>query len=76
MKDVHGYVDGPLQQNRDRQMLQHQPFKGFPNAWADPALQAWMWGYDAFDEAGKSWEKYARGEWAGTAGRTMPTAKL
>lgn len=68
MRVTHAYPDGPLQQERDRQLKQHKPFKGYPAAWADPVLQEYMWGYKVFEEAEEAWEKYMRGEWPGTRG--------
>lgn len=67
MRATHGYPDGPLQQERDRQ-LALEPFEGWPNAWADPVFQKWLWGYDAFEEAERAWEKYMDGRFPGTRG--------
>ena len=55
MRATHGCPDGPLQQERDR-LLKLPPFKGYPNAWADPVFQPWLWGYDAAAEAQKLWD--------------------
>ncbi|KAI4157283.1 MAG: hypothetical protein LQ342_008427 [Letrouitia transgressa] len=68
MRDVNNIVDGPVQRERDRQLLQHKPFDGYPNPWADPVGQKWMFGYDAFREAEEAWEVYKRGEWPLTRG--------
>lgn len=68
MRDVNGMVDGPTQQERDRQLLHHAPFSGYPNPWADPVLQEWMFGYDAYRQAEIAWAIYLRGEWPGTRG--------
>ena len=66
---VYEMRDGPIQQERDRQLLQHKPFEGFPNPLADPVLQKWLYGYDAVQEAEKAWEIYLKGEWPGTRGK-------
>ncbi|KAL9608904.1 MAG: hypothetical protein Q9167_006285 [Letrouitia subvulpina] len=63
MRDVNNIVDGPVQRERDRQLLEHKPFDGYPNPWADPVGQQWMFGYDAFREAEEAWQIYKRGEW-------------
>ncbi|KAH8588928.1 FAD binding domain-containing protein [Bisporella sp. PMI_857] len=39
--------DGPEQRVRDARMLNDEPFEGFPNRWADPVFQKWLWGHDA-----------------------------
>ncbi len=67
MRDTNGMADGLLQQERDRQLLQIIPFAGYPNPWADPILQKWMFGYDAFEEAEDAWNIYLKGEWPETA---------
>ncbi|KAG9252369.1 uncharacterized protein F5Z01DRAFT_690559 [Emericellopsis atlantica] len=48
--------NGPLQQERDRELLNDTPSAGFPNLLADPFFQEWLWGFDAtkaVDEASK-----------------------
>ena len=59
---THSYLDGPLQEERDRQLTQNAPFEGYPAAWGDPVLQQYMWGYDALEDAEKAWARYLRGE--------------
>ena len=68
IREIYAMKDGPLQEERDRQLLEHVPFDGYPNYLADPVLQKWMFGYKAIEEAGKAWQKYRRGEWPGTSG--------
>ncbi|KAL9116383.1 MAG: hypothetical protein Q9187_007091 [Circinaria calcarea] len=68
MRTVFGMRDGPLQQERDRQLLEHAPFEGYPNPLADPVLQKWLYGYRAIEEAERAWEVYLKGEWPGTRG--------
>ena len=49
--------DGDKQRERDRQLLEDEPFEGFPNRWADPQFQKWLFGYDAFEEVDKAWPR-------------------
>lgn len=44
--------DGPIQEERDRQLLEEEPFEGYPNRLADPVFQNFLYGYDA-TERGK-----------------------
>ena len=60
--------DGPKQMERDRQLLEHEPFEHYPNRWADPVFQKWLFGYDAFQEADQAWSRYMQGIFPGTAG--------
>jgi salicylate hydroxylase len=39
--------NGPLQHERDRELLYDTPSAGFPNLLADPYFQEWLWGFDA-----------------------------
>lgn len=68
MRNVYGMKDGPMQQERDRQLVEHAPFDGYPNPLADPVLQKWLYGYDAIAEAERAWQVYLKGEWPGTRG--------
>ena len=68
--------DGPRQQERDRQMLEQEPFEGYPNRWADPVFQPFLFGYDAHEEVDKAWKRYKNGTFPGTAGRFQAQAKL
>jgi len=63
--------DGPLQQERDRQLIkyQDQPFEGYPNWWTDPVFQNFLFGYDALEEASKAWKRYEEGVFPNTAGK-------
>lgn len=67
-RQINGIADGPLQQERDRQLSEHEPFDGFPNPLADPIFSNWLFGYDAHEEAEKAWNIYKRGEWPLTSG--------
>lgn len=68
MRDVYAFDDGPLQQERDRQLQEHAPFEGYPNFLADPSFQSSLFGYNAIEEATKAWDTYLRGEWPCTRG--------
>ena len=46
--------DGEAQRERDRQLRYDAPFEGFPNRWADPVFQKWLFGYDVFAEVYES----------------------
>ena len=65
-------VHGPRQEERDRQLTQHAPFEGYPNRWADPVFQPWLFGYDAFAEVDVAWKDYKEGTFPGTAGQLKP----
>ena len=68
MRDVYAYDDGPLQEERDRQLKEHAPFEGYANFLADPSFQRSLFGYNAIEEAAKAWEIYLKGEWPCTRG--------
>ena len=57
MHDICQLVDGPAQRERDRVFREEEPGEGFPNPWADPAFQDWMWAYDAGAVAQRAWEE-------------------
>ena len=59
MHDICQLTDGPTQRERDRVLLEEEPGDGFPNPWADPGYQTWMWGFNARDEAECEWKKYS-----------------
>ena len=65
------YEDGPYQQERDRQLKEHQPFDGYPNPFSDTLLQKWLYDYDIGQAITEAWESYIKGEWAGTSGGWM-----
>lgn len=69
LRDIFHMHDGPRQQERDRQLLEQEPFEGFPNRWADPIFQRFLFGYDSYDEADQAWRTYMEGKFPGTAGR-------
>ena len=56
MHDICQLVDGPAQRERDRVFREEEPGEGFPNPWADPGFQEWMWAYDAEAVAQRAWE--------------------
>lgn len=63
--------DGPLQQERDRQLVEYQaePFEGYPMKWRDPSFQPWLWGYDVESAVEEAWERYEKGIFPLTMGR-------
>ena len=70
LRDIFHMVDGMRQQERDRQLLEEEPFEGYPNRWADPVFQEWLFGYDAFAEVDKAWEAYKQESCPGTTGES------
>ena len=46
------------QQERDRKRIECKPFKGYPNRWADPVFQEYIFGYDADAVVLEAWSKY------------------
>jgi salicylate hydroxylase len=54
--------DGPIQKERDRQLLEEEPFEGYPFRWKDPWFQKSVYGYNAFEEADRGWQKYMSGQ--------------
>ena len=68
--------DGNQQKERDRQLLEEQPFEGYPNRWADPVFQPWLFGYDAQEEVESAWRRYVDGVFEGTRSTGRERAKL
>ncbi|CZR67538.1 related to salicylate hydroxylase [Phialocephala subalpina] len=54
--------DGEKQRERDRQMTNYKPFEGYPNRWADPVFQEYLFGYDAYIIVAEAWSKYKVGK--------------
>lgn len=69
LREIFHMIDGERQQERDRQLTQHEPFEGYPNCWADPVFQPWLFGYNAFAEVDGAWKLYKQGTYPGTLGR-------
>lgn len=69
LRDIFHMHDGDRQKERDRQLTQHDPFEGFPNRWADPVFQEFLFGYDADKEVDHAWERYQSGIFPGTWGK-------
>ena len=69
LRDIFHMVDGKRQKERDRQLLEDTPFDGYPNRWADPVFQPWLFGYDALKEVDDAWRRYKGGLFPGTRGR-------
>lgn len=59
MRDMSQLVDGPAQEERDRTLKEDKPGDGFPNPWADPGFQEWMWAFDARATADSAWEDFS-----------------
>ncbi|CAF9926534.1 MAG: hypothetical protein ALECFALPRED_003465 [Alectoria fallacina] len=68
LRDIFHMTDGERQQERDRQLTQQEPFEGYPNRWADPVFQEYLFGYDAFAEVDMAWTRYKKGTFPGTTG--------
>lgn len=45
--------DGPSQKERDEVLLEEKPAEGYPNLYADPVFQRWLWGYNLEEECEK-----------------------
>lgn len=58
LRDVFHMHDGPKQVERDRILLENMPFKGFPNRWADPVFQPYLFGYDTVKETEEAWAQH------------------
>ena len=58
IRDVLALNDGPLQQERDRQIGNQTAFEGSPNFLADPVFQPLLFSYDAIEEAENAWTSY------------------
>ncbi|KAG8169785.1 hypothetical protein KVR01_000530 [Diaporthe batatas] len=54
--------DGPLKEERDRQLLNETPTAGFPNILADPFFQSWLWGYDTSKVVDEAWSMFVNGQ--------------
>lgn len=58
MHDMCQMEDGPEQLERDRMFVEDEPMEGFPNPWADPTWQNFMWGYNGEQAAEKCWNRW------------------
>jgi salicylate hydroxylase len=67
-REIYHCPDGDVQRERDRQLQEEEPFEDFPNKWADPVFQEYLFGYDAVAEADKAWNLYMKGIFPGTGG--------
>ncbi|KAI5960431.1 uncharacterized protein KGF55_004723 [Candida pseudojiufengensis] len=59
-QNIYHLPDGPKQQKRDA-LLAGTPSLGYPNRFADPVFQDFLWGYNAFDEIERAWGEYKKG---------------
>ena len=66
-RDIFHMEDSERQRERDRQLRQ-KPFEQYPNRWADPVFQTWLFGYDAYCEAERAWVQYKEGAFPNSAG--------
>ena len=66
-RDIFHMEDSDRQRERDRQLRQ-KPFEQFPNRWADPVFQPWLFGYDAYGEVERAWVQYKQGVLPNSAG--------
>ena len=55
LRDIFHMHDGPKQVERDRTLLESEPFEGFPNRWKDPVFAPFMFDYDTIQEVEKAW---------------------
>ena len=76
LREIFHLEDGERQQERDRQLLYEQPFEDFPNRWADPVFQPWLFSYDAHAEVEKAWKTYKAGQFPLTYGKFKPKPNL
>ncbi|VUC32262.1 unnamed protein product [Clonostachys rosea] len=58
---VYQLTDGPEQQARDNRMQNEVPAKDFPNPFADPFLQSWLYDYDVQADVADAIEKSTHG---------------
>lgn len=68
LREIFHIPDGPIQEERDRQLAEELPFEGFPNRWADPVFQKWLFDYDVYSEVNNMWKLYRSGQFPGTRG--------
>jgi salicylate hydroxylase len=68
MRDVYCIQNGPVQEERDRQLRDLEPYPGYVIPWMDPDFQSWMYTYDANEAASEAWKIYLQGKWPGTRG--------
>ena len=76
LREIFHLEDGERQYERDRQLLYEQPFEDFPNRWADPVFQLWLFSYDAHAEVEKAWKTYKAGQFPLTYGKFKPKPNL
>ena len=58
MHDICQLVDGSAQEERDRVLREDKSGEEFPNPWADPNFQNWMWAFDARLTAEVAWQEF------------------
>ncbi|KAK6461693.1 salicylate hydroxylase [Scheffersomyces coipomensis] len=60
-QNIYHLKDGQDQLIRDSKLADLPPKIGYPNRWADPSFQQFLWGYEAFDEAERGWKEFKKG---------------
>jgi hypothetical protein len=76
MHDICQLPDGPEQLERDRVLQEDAPGDDFPNPWADPGFQDWLWGFDSQHAADTMWNDWLQTDgmqWVGGQ-ESCPTA--
>ena len=51
LQNIFHLPDGKAQLERDFDLTQKKPFEGYPNRWADPVFQRYLFAYDVYKEA-------------------------
>ncbi|CAG8953109.1 hypothetical protein HYFRA_00003306 [Hymenoscyphus fraxineus] len=62
MREMYCMKDGSIQEERDHQLRDHEPYSGYVIPWMDPDYQNWIYGYDAGKEADAAWKLYMDGK--------------
>lgn len=68
VREIFHMEDGEQQQERDRQLTKLEPCEDYPNRWADPVFQNWLFRYDADREVESAWRRYKGGEFQRVTG--------
>lgn len=60
LRDIYAMKDGPVQEERDRSLLQEPAYDGSPNFLEDPFLRGWLYGYNAVEAAEEVWRNHIK----------------